>query len=331
MDFRLHPVHESGQNLVLLRGDRPVFCLLGQDHLDLAHDFRFLLSQLCVFFIGLQQRERIARGFGQALDVDPPPGQSCGKPRVDSRSTDRKAQLVFRDNYHRGLPAYRVLIHIDSGYPGGAQGLGDEGPMVGIPFDDIDLLVVEIAHDGLDSHAAQADASANRIDALSQSSHGHFCPLAGFTRDRFDLHQPLIDLRDLHLEKPPEHVRVRAGDDDDRTARGFPDLKHIDAHAIADAEVLAWNLLVPWEYGFRPPQPNRYRLGRYRVDGAMNHVTLPLGEFLILRIALSFTQALKDHLLRRLGRHSAEVVRRGFHEHHISILGFHIELARLLQ
>ena len=96
------------------------------------------------------------------------------------------------------VPSGRML-HAE--HLGRAQGVGDEARRVRVPLDDVDALAVELIDDVLDADAAQADAGADRVDALLARVDGDLAAEAGLARDRLDLDGAAEDLRHLQLEQ----------------------------------------------------------------------------------------------------------------------------------
>ena len=69
------------------------------------------------------------------------------------------------------------------------------------------VILAQLAHDGLDAYAADADAGANRIDAPVVGLHGDLGAQAGVAGGRLDLEQPVLELGHLELEQAPHQVR----------------------------------------------------------------------------------------------------------------------------
>ena len=74
----------------------------------------------------------------------------------------------------------------------------------------VDLLVVQLAHDGLNSHTLHANAGAHRIDARVVGLHGDFGTTSWYAGDAANLNNALGDLRHFHLEKATDEIGIGA-------------------------------------------------------------------------------------------------------------------------
>src|SRR5690606_10406380 len=101
----------------------------------------------------------------------------------------------------------------------------DELDLVVGPRDHVDVLVRELADDGVDARALDADAGADGVHAVVVAHHGHLRAVAGLALDALDLDDAVVDLRHLALEQPlDEDGRGAADDDLRRVARLAVDL-----------------------------------------------------------------------------------------------------------
>ena len=83
-----------------------------------------------------------------------------------------------------------------------------EGDQIAVPGNDVDLLAFELAGDGLNAGALEADAGAHRIHVAVLGKDRHLGALARFADTYPDDHGAVVDLRDLHLQElPQEHRR----------------------------------------------------------------------------------------------------------------------------
>ena len=122
-----------------------------------------------------------------------------------------RLELVLRDDDGGGLPAAGPLVQIYAAHPGRADRLGDVLGRVGVPFDHVNLLFVQLTDDRLDADAANTHAGSDRIDALLGGGDGNLGALAGLPGDRTDFDHAVVDLRDLVLQQPPQEIAVGAG------------------------------------------------------------------------------------------------------------------------
>src|SRR5690606_21538209 len=104
-------------------------------------------------------------------DVDIHPGQLAGKTHVLAATPDGQRQL-FVGNHDLDLAGF--LVKDDLAHLGGLQGVDQEGRLVVVPGNDVDLFALQLAHDGLDAAAAHAHAGADRVDAVVIGNHGDF-------------------------------------------------------------------------------------------------------------------------------------------------------------
>src|SRR5690606_24150884 len=97
-----------------------------------------------------------------------------------------------------------------------------------------------IAH-GLNTGAAHADASADRIDAAVMGENGDLGAHARITRRAFQLKQTLLDLRHFIFEELGDEHRRRAGQDDLLATRLAVNVFQVSANAITNAQVFFRN------------------------------------------------------------------------------------------
>ena len=81
---------------------------------------------------------------------------------------------------------------------------------------------MQFLDDGLDAHALDAHARADRVHARLGGRDGHLGALAGFAGDGADLDNAVIDLRDFVLEQAAQEIAMRAREDDLRAACRCP-------------------------------------------------------------------------------------------------------------
>ena len=100
----------------------------------------------------------------------------------------------------------RPFIEINPEDTGRADRFRNVHGLVWIPLNDIDFLVMQLADNGLDAHALDADARAHGIDPLLHGSHSHFGPLTRFAGDRADLHHPMINFWNFVFQQPAQEI-----------------------------------------------------------------------------------------------------------------------------
>src|SRR4029077_17483568 len=115
------------------------------------------------------------------------------------------------------------FVHLETLQFGRRQRVIDEILDVGIPANDVHLLVVQLANDVLDALTAQADAGADGVDLLIAGPDGQLGAEAGFARNAFDLDGVVADLGDFELEQLDNEAGIGAGKNDFRAMRALFD------------------------------------------------------------------------------------------------------------
>src|SRR5690606_32585785 len=137
-----------------------------------------------------------------------------------------------------------LLVDDDAADRRRLQRVDDEGGKVLAPGDDVDLLALQLLHDGLDTAALHADAGADRIDRAVMADHADLGPAARIAGGGLDLDDAVIDFGDFLREQLLHEVGMRAAEEDLRAAILAPHRQDQRADAIADAQHLARDLLV---------------------------------------------------------------------------------------
>src|SRR4029077_17678666 len=254
---------------------------------------RFLLAALALLGLG--------------HDVDFPAGELRGELDVLATATDRQAQLIVR---HDDLGLVLLLVHQHLADLGRRQRIDDEVGGVVRPRDDVDLLALQLLHDGLHAAAAHADAGADRIDGAVVAQHGDLGAAAGVAGHRLDLDDVVVDLRHFLHEQLGHELRMAARQEDLRAARLLAHVEDVGAHAVVHAQGFARDRLVAADHAFGALQVD----GDVAVVDALHHARHDLAdailELLVLPLALALAHALRDDLLGGLGGDAAEVDRR---------------------
>ena len=99
---------------------------------------------------------------------------------------------------------------------------------------------------------------------------------------------------------------MRAGDQDLRASGGSLNFDHVDLDAVAGLELLALDLLIFIEHGIGLAQIDQIGLALLSLDDAGDHGLQAVAVLIVDHIAFFFADALKDHVLRVLGRDAAE-------------------------
>src|SRR6202043_1718326 len=98
---------------------------------------------------------------------------------------------------HHDLDPTLLLVHHHLGDLRGGQRVHHEGRGILRPWNDVDLLALQLRHHRLDAAAAHADASADRIDAAVVGDDRDLGAAARVARDGADLDDAVIDLGHL--------------------------------------------------------------------------------------------------------------------------------------
>src|SRR4051794_37627903 len=178
--------------------------------------------------------------LGLGADVDAPPGQPRGEPRVLALAADGQRELVVGHD-HRRLLVGVVDQHL--AHARRAERLGHEAGGLIVVGDDVDLLAAQLGDDHAHAAAARADAGADRVHAVGVADHGDLGAVAGLARDAGDLHQAVGDLGHLELEELLDQLRVAAADDDAWAARARGDFLDDGLDALRVVVALTVDLL----------------------------------------------------------------------------------------
>src|SRR5437868_1506177 len=101
-----------------------------------------------------------------------------------------------------------VLVEHDLGDFRRCKRIDHEIGGVGGPWDDVDLLPLELVDHGLHARTAHADASTDRINRRIAGNHRYFRARAWVARDRLYLDDPVINLRHFLCEQFGHELRV---------------------------------------------------------------------------------------------------------------------------
>src|SRR6266851_4920483 len=208
--------------------------------------------------------------LGLGHDVDFPAGELGGELDVLAAAADGEAQLIVG---HDDLGLVLLLVHQHLADLGRGQRIDDEVRGIVRPRDDVDLLALQLLHDGLYAAAAHADAGTDRIDRAVVAQH-----------------------RDLGAAA--------------RAARLFAHVEDVGAHPVVHAQRLARDGLVAADHAFGALQVDGDVAVVDPLDHARHDLADAILEFLVLPLALAFAHALGDDLLGGLGGNAAEIDRR---------------------
>src|SRR5262249_30429076 len=155
--------------------------------------------------------------------------------------------------------AARIFIKHHLGDFRRRQGIDDEGCRIGVPRNDVDALALQLLHDGLDAHAAHADASAHRIDGGILGDHRDLGAAAGIARHSPDFDDAIVDFRHLLREETRHELGMRAREEYLRPARFATHIVDVSPDAIAVAEGLARDHLIAADHAFGAAEIHHHR------------------------------------------------------------------------
>ena len=175
----------------------------------------------------------------ELLDIEAPADQARGQAGVLPLAPDGDGQVLGR---HLQQDAMIFFIQNDLARHGRLKCLDYHLFRVCEIVDDVDLLTVELAHDGLDTCTTGADASADRVHFRVGADH---CDLGAVTRlagERFDLHCAVSDFANLNFEQAANKLGAGAGEHELGAARGAFDCQQQATDAVAGLIFFAGNL-----------------------------------------------------------------------------------------
>src|SRR5215218_341908 len=276
-----------------------------------------VLVGLPVLFLFLVLR-RLALGLYVYLPVR----QLHSEAGVLALTPDRQRELVIGDD-HLGL--LLVLIQIDLPDPRRAQSLGYEPCGLGVPLDDVYLLVPELGDDRPHTAPARPNARANRVHASLLGPHGHLRAQSGLPGHGPNLHEPVVDLRHLQLEEVAQESLVAPAHREARPAAAFPYLQQVHLEALSILVALVGHLLAGRQYRLDAPEVDESHPPVRLLHDAGDDVAHALAVLVEQLLVMHLVQALVESLAHDLGGYAGEVVRR-----YVLAFFHHPEVARVL-
>ncbi len=236
--------------------------------------------------------------------------------------------MVIRDHDFNTLG---ILVEHNLGDFRRLQRVDDEGRSVVRPGNDVDLLALQLADDGLDAAAAHADAGTDRIDRGIAADDGDLGAGARIARHRLDLDDAVVDLRHFHLEQLGHELRMGARQEDLRAALLAAHVVDIGAHAVAVLVVLARDQFVAADDRLAAAEVDDHVAVLDALHRAVDDLADAILVFVELAVALGLAHLLDDDLLGRLGGDAAEIHRRQLLGDEVSDLGVGVPVARVAQ
>ena len=315
--------HKPIQRQIIFGRHGPANLLFVQNGAHLIQK-RLILGYTRVHGRMIQMLERFGGGLGQVLDVDAPAGELGGQPGVLTLAADGQRKLIVGHDDDGRLAFFRMLFQKDVGDAGRAERLGNENALVVVPFDHVDLFVVQFANDALDAYTAHADARAHRVDPMLEGLHGDLGALAGLASDALDLDLAVIDLRHFQLQQAAQQVAVVTADDDLRAAIRLANFQNVDANLVVGAIAFSLNLMALGHDRLCPAQPDGDVLAADALHRAVDELAFAAGEILEEVFALGFTHLLQQDLLGGLRGNAAETL--GCAVDHDQIAQFRVDM-----
>src|SRR5918998_4672241 len=244
-------------------------------------------------------------GLALGLDVYLPVGQLDGETGVLAFATYREAELVIGDD-DLGLPL--VLVQVDLPHARGAQRLRDKARGLGVPLDNVNLLVAEFRDHSPHAAAARADARPDGVYPGLVRPHGHLRAQPRLTGDGLYLDEAVVDLRNLQLEEPPEEALVATAHRQARAAPGLPDLQQVNLEPLPVLVALVGDLFARRQERLDPPKVHERHPPVSLLDDAGHDVADALAVLLDELLAVHLVEALVEGLAHDLGRYAGEVI-----------------------
>src|SRR5215210_5804770 len=167
---------------------------VGEDRPAAVH--RGVLVGLPVLFLLL-----ILRRLALGLYVYLPVCQLHGEAGVLALAADGQRELVI---WYDHLSLLLVLFQVDLAHPRRAQCLRYKARGLGVPLDDVYLLVPELGDDRPDAAPARAYAGPDGVDPCLLGPHRHLRAQSGLAGHGPDLDEAVVDLGHLELEEVPK-------------------------------------------------------------------------------------------------------------------------------
>ena len=246
---------------------------------------------------------------------------------------DRLGVVLGEDGGDDHVAAVDVLAGADALDLGGGEGVHGEDADVLVPFDDVDLLAVELVDDGLDAAAAHADAGADGVDLGIEAAHGELGAETGVAGDAHDFDDAFLHLGDLLHEQRPDEVHGGAGEDDAGRALVLLvlDAQQQRAELLGLVEVVRRQLVLAVEDRLAAAFDLADAVATaHLLDGGGDDLA-DLGQIaLVDDFALRVANVLHERLLGGLRGDAAEVARRGLDLDHVARLGVGLDAPRHL-
>ena len=259
---------------------------------------------------------------GVFLDVHFPAGQLRGQPGVLPLLADGDGKLILVDT---DLDPLVGLVDLDRLDLGRLERLDHKFFRIVAPFDDVDFLVVELAHDIFDARTAHTDTRADRIDLAVHAGHRDLGAHAGFPGNTFELHRAVGDLAHFQLEQFADEIRMTARKNDLRTV--FPVLHRDDVgpETVAHTIVLGHHPLARGHHGLELAEVENHVALDEAAHRAADDVAGAVFKFLVNPLFLDPANTRHDGIARHAGSDAAESGRLNFNFQRLTRLNARFE------
>src|SRR5690606_18853297 len=215
--------------------------------------------------------------------------------------------LVIRDD---NFNTFGIFIENNLGNFSRLKRIDDEGSRIRRPRNDVDLLALQFADDGLNAGAAHADAGADRIDGSVTRDDRDLGAGTRIAGNRLDFDDAVVNFRHFHGEKLRHEGRMGTRQENLRTALFATHVVDIGANAIAVTESFTRDQFVTTHDGFATTQINDHIAVFDALHSTVDDFADTVLVFVILAVTLGFAHFLHDDLLCRLRGDTAEIHRR---------------------
>src|SRR5215210_4394219 len=273
---------------------------VGEDRPAAVH--RGVLVGLPVLFLVLVFG-RLALGLYVYLPVC----QLHGEAGVLALAADGQRELVVGYD-HLGL--LLVLVQVDLAHARRTQGLCYKARRLGVPLDDVYLLVPELGDDGPHAAPARPNTGPNRIHTSFIGPDGHFRAQPGLAGDSPYLDEAVVDLGHLELEEVPEQPLVAPAHGQAGSAPSLPDLQQVHLQPLAVLVTLVRHLLAGRQDRLDPTEVDQRHPPVGLLHDAGHDVAHALAVLIQQLLVVHLVEALVERLAHDLGRYARKVVRR---------------------
>ena len=238
-------------------------------------------------------------------------------------TADGERELFVRDD---DFNAALVLVHDDFRHLGRSQGVDDEGGLVRIPRNDVDLLALQLGHHRLHARTAHTDAGSDRVDRTVVGQHRHLGARARITGGGADLDDAVVHLRHFLGEQLGHETRMGSGQHDLRAFGFAPHVIDVRTDAVAHVELFTRDRLIATHDALAAAQINDDIAVFDALDRAVDDLGDAILELFVLALALGLADLMHDDLTSHLGLDATKLERRQILDIFLADLGLGVGL-----